>query len=269
MEYYVYLNGTRRGPFAKERVQSLLDDGLLLATDLAADDATSDWKPLSAFQRFAVAPLPASASFPIEPIPKASLATANPCAPAGGATELSEGFTISPNETPCYRTSLHWFIFIRFALFGLALLVFAAVPFAIVVQALTGSERGWFVLPLPTFLLLPSAIAFANSEIVITDRRVLIRAGIIRRQSVEMLVSKVESIAVDQGFLGRMFDFGTVRIRGMGGFEEAFGSIAHPHQFRDWIQRLQSGEGSGGNQTATETDVAAHSGAPGRPSGSG
>ncbi|MEP6823020.1 MAG: PH domain-containing protein [Chthoniobacterales bacterium] len=153
--------------------------------------------------------------------------------------------TLSPNEKPCFITSLHWFIFVRFALAGLALFVFAAVPFAIAVQALTGSELGWWLLPFPTFVLLVPTVAFAGSEFVITDRRVLIKTGIVHRKTAEIFLSKVESISVEQTFLGRIFDFGAVRIRGTGGFEEAFDSIAHPFQFRTWVQRLQSGEDVG------------------------
>lgn len=235
MDFFVYLNGVRRGPFTESRIRSFLADGLLLPTDLAANEATGAWKPLSTFESLTVArPEPAA----ILPAPIA------PGPPVPPAIELGPyaRSTLAPNETPCYKSSLHWFIFVRFALAGVVLFIFAAVPFAIAVQALTGSELGWFVLPLPMFLLVPPAVAFASSEIVITNRRVLIKTGIIRRQTAEMFISKVESIGVEQGFLGRMFDFGQVRIRGTGGFEESFDSIARPLQFRNWIQRLQGGD---------------------------
>ncbi len=237
MKYDVYLNGAPRGPFSEERVQSFLDAGLLLPTDLASDHAQSDWKALAACARFhtgtTAVPL---ASSPPPPAPP-------PILPPPVALGPYARSTLSPNETPCYQTSLHWFIFARFGLAGVVLFICAAVPFAIAVQALTGSELGWFVLPLPAFLLVPPTVAFASSEIVLTDRRVLIKTGVIRRKTAEVFLSKVESITIEQGFLGRMFDFGTVRIRGTGGFEERFESIAHPLVFRNWVQRLQGGEG--------------------------
>lgn len=251
MDFYVYLNGARRGPFPEERIQTFLDNGLLLAADLAADEATTDWKPLSAFHRFktdATTPAQPPATRPIVPAaaPETPLPSMKPEAASTGLDAGALGpyarSTLSPNERPCFITSLHWFIFVRFALAGLALFVFAAVPFAIAVQALTGSELAWWLLPLPTFLLLAPTVAFASSEFVITDRRVLIKTGIVHRKTAEVFISKVESVSVDQSFMGRMFDFGTVRIRGTGGFEEAFDSIAHPFQFRTWVQRLQSGE---------------------------
>ncbi|MEP6808886.1 MAG: PH domain-containing protein [Chthoniobacterales bacterium] len=245
MEFYVYLNGARRGPFREERLQALLDEGALLPTDLAADSAASEWKPISAFRRFTPSAVEKVAeSLTIAPGPSEATAVRVPESPPAVAIPIGPyaRATLSPNETPCYQTSLHWFVFVRFGLLALALFFFAAIPLAIGIQALTGSELGRLILPLPAVLLLPPTIAFASSEIVITNRRVLLKTGVIRRQTAEVFLSKVESIAVDQGFLGRMFNFGSVRIRGTGGFEETFDGIAKPLLFRNWVQRLQSGE---------------------------
>ncbi len=66
------------------------------------------------------------------------------------------------------------------------------------------------------------------TEIAVTDRRVIYNRGLIRRQTNEMNMDKVESVQVDQSVLGRMFDFGTVRILGTGeGFERYGPSRAH------------------------------------------
>lgn len=252
MEFYLYLNGARRGPFREEQVQALLSEGLLLPTDLAGDRPDGNWQPLADFRRFQAETVsgvgnrePAlGASSPSRPPPPAPPPNVTSGPRALAPTDLGpySRSTLAPDEKAYYKTSLHWFIFARFAGAGVILFIFAAVPFAIAVQALTGSEAGWFVLPLPAFLLVAPAVAFASSEIVITDRRVLIKTGVIRRQTAEMFISKVESIAVDQGFLGRLFNFGTVRIRGTGGFEESFDTIARPLEFRNWVQRVQGGE---------------------------
>jgi hypothetical protein len=39
---------------------------------------------------------------------------------------------------------------------------------------------------------------------------------------------------------GRIFNYGTVEIRGTGGSSESFATIAAPLQFRDAIQSVQS-----------------------------
>jgi hypothetical protein len=260
MQFYLYLNGVRRGPFSEERVQSLLSDRVLVSSDLAAAESGGEWRMLSSFQQFRVEPeLPDanSAAIPASALPRmvGSLEPAPvPAAEPKGSPPGSElprisadalgryaRATLGSNETPFYRTSLHWIVFVRFAVLALLVFLFVAMPLAIGIQVLTGSQIGWFALPLPAFIMLPPTLAFASSELVITDQRVLIKTGIITRQTLEMFIPRVESVAVHQALLGRMLDFGTVTIRGMGGSEEAFEAIAHPLEFRNTVQRLQSG----------------------------
>jgi hypothetical protein len=59
---------------------------------------------------------------------------------------------------------------------------------------------------------------------------------VIRRHSLETLLSKIESVAVEQSILGRTLDFGTIVISGTGGSKEPFHRIAEPMQFRRQVQ---------------------------------
>lgn len=247
---FVYLNGTRRGPFTEEQVRTFLHDGLLQSSDLASGSADGNLKPLDAFFAGLAAeaePLamktevPALQAAPVSlPIPSAAPQTppASPGLPLHSLGPYARA-TLAPNETAYYKTSLHWIVFARFALMALLAFLFIAMPFAIAVQAITGSQIGWFALPLPAFMMIPPALAFVSSELVITDARVLIKSGIVRRQSLEMFIPKIESVAIDQGFIARLLDYGTVIIRGTGGFEEPFEAIARPIEFRNWVQRMQ------------------------------
>ncbi len=227
MEFYVYLNGERRGPFPEHRVRSYLADGFLQPSDLAGPQADGEWKPLATL--LSVTP---AAPNTIEP--RAAEGISNDS--LGSYTRA----TISPTETPHYKTSIHWIIFARYTLLGLLAFFFLAIPFGIGVQAFTASHLGWFALPLPMLALIPPALIYASSELVITSGRVLIKTGYVHRQTREMFVSKIESVAVDQSVVGRMLDYGTVVIRGTGGSEELFDTIAHPLEFRNHVQRLQT-----------------------------
>ena len=264
MQFYLYLNGAKRGPLSAERVQLLLDDGVLQSSDLASNEADGEWKPLGSFTLTASPPpreqltepdvktTPAPEPLRAQPVPPAlppvplprpvsELAADLPPLPRDALGPYSRS-TLAPNETPFYKTSLHWIIFVRFGILGLLVFLFVGMPLAIGVQVLTGSELGWWVLPLAVLFLVPPTLAFASSELVITDRRVLIKTGVVRRQTLEMFISKIESVGVDQGFFGRMFDYGSVLVRGTGGFEQGFEAIAAPLEFRRWVHRLQSGE---------------------------
>jgi uncharacterized membrane protein YdbT with pleckstrin-like domain len=98
----------------------------------------------------------------------------------------------------------------------------------------------WLLLVIPAGILFSAAVTVKTSELVITDRRVLIKVGFIQRHTFEMFISKIESVAVFQSMLGRLFNYGTVEIRGTGGSAESFATIAAPLPFRDAIQLVQS-----------------------------
>jgi uncharacterized membrane protein YdbT with pleckstrin-like domain len=73
------------------------------------------------------------------------------------------------------------------------------------------------------------------TEIAVTNRRVIYKKGLIRLHTNEMNMDKVESVQVGQSFLGRMFDFGTVKILGTGEGIEALRTIASPIKLRNSI----------------------------------
>jgi uncharacterized membrane protein YdbT with pleckstrin-like domain len=77
---------------------------------------------------------------------------------------------------------------------------------------------------------------YAGAEFAVTDRRVIMKLGLVRRVSVEIVLDRVESLIVEQGLLGRMFDFGSVSIVGTGGTKDPFHLIADPMGFRRAVQ---------------------------------
>jgi uncharacterized membrane protein YdbT with pleckstrin-like domain len=74
------------------------------------------------------------------------------------------------------------------------------------------------------------------TEIAVTNRRVLVKVGLLTRRSIEIMLSKIESIRVEQSLVGRMLSFGTIVVRGTGGTPEPFAKIAHPLEFRRNVQ---------------------------------
>ena len=68
-----------------------------------------------------------------------------------------------------------------------------------------------------------------------TNRRVIHKRGFIRRRTIEMSRSQVESVDVDQSVLGRVMNFGDVVVRGTGTTPEPFRFIADPLRFRSAI----------------------------------
>jgi uncharacterized membrane protein YdbT with pleckstrin-like domain len=89
-----------------------------------------------------------------------------------------------------------------------------------------------------TLWILP-IIDSITSEFAITNKRIIIKSGLISRRTLEMNIAKVESVNVDQGILGRILGYGVVTVIGTGGTRETFQSIADPLAFRKAFQQLQ------------------------------
>jgi len=145
---------------------------------------------------------------------------------------------LEPGEKVVFKTRLSWTLYgpaIVYALLALALTVLSTtvaglgvIAFAIAalavlaaLAALFGFLRAWF--------------RRWTTEIAVTDRRVVLKRGFIRRHTVEMNMQKVESVDVDQTQLGRIFNYGTVTIKGTGSTLESLKMIDHPLKLRSAI----------------------------------
>ena len=71
-----------------------------------------------------------------------------------------------------------------------------------------------------------------STEIAITNRRVIAKFGFVRRSTVEINLEKVEALRVEQGFWGRILNFGTIFVTGTGSSVEPIKNIADPLVFR-------------------------------------
>src|SRR5210317_1626814 len=79
-------------------------------------------------------------------------------------------------------------------------------------------------------------IAYFGSEFGVTGKRVISKKGIISRNASEMNLSSIESVNVDQGIIGRILDFGTLKISGRGTTSVDFENIDGPVKVRKLIQ---------------------------------
>jgi len=85
---------------------------------------------------------------------------------------------------------------------------------------------------------LQAVIVMFTTEFAVTNRRVIAKTGFIRRHALEILLSKVESVSVNQSVLGRLLNFGTVTVTGTGGTKESFRAIADPVRVRNKINQI-------------------------------
>ena len=79
----------------------------------------------------------------------------------------------------------------------------------------------WIVLILPTFgiallLAIYEWLRLRTLEYGVTNKRVILKKGIIGRQTEEMKIGSIETVEIDQGVLGRILDYGDVKVTGRG-----------------------------------------------------
>lgn len=77
------------------------------------------------------------------------------------------------------------------------------------------------------------------TELYITQKFTIAKYGLIRRETIEMLNDKVESIRVNQSILARILNYGNIIVVGAGGSPSPIRFIAEPLEFRRQLLYVQ------------------------------
>jgi uncharacterized membrane protein YdbT with pleckstrin-like domain len=153
--------------------------------------------------------------------------------------------TLIPGEKIVYQTRLHWIVMLAnlvtalalFALGGL-LLWYVSTHSGLEAATVFGMNlTGAVLLGCGLIALLAGAVRRNATEMAVTNRRVVVKKGLVRRTTIEMLLNKVESIEVRETTWGRLLGYGTIVVVGSGGSTEPFSQIAHPLAFRSQLQQ--------------------------------
>ncbi len=140
---------------------------------------------------------------------------------------------LGEGERIVYRAAVsRWKFFLSYLVGGLFL--FAALGAFIT----SGNQAGaWHavvatLLVIGVVVILSAVIRRQTTELVLTDRRIIMKSGLISRDTVEMNLNKVESLHVNQGLLGRILNYGDVTVVGTGASLEPLRGIARPIELR-------------------------------------
>jgi hypothetical protein len=77
-----------------------------------------------------------------------------------------------------------------------------------------------------------------SRDFAVTNKRVMMKVSVFNSRSVELLLNKIEAIAVNQSLVGRMFGYGDIEVTGSGGTEEEFANIQAPLELRRAVQSV-------------------------------
>ncbi len=143
---------------------------------------------------------------------------------------------LQPNERVKAVGTLHWSVYLP----GVLLLALADVLVFVALGKDPGARHT---------VLLSAAVIFAASlahialtwlrcrgtEILVTNRRVLYKSGIVSRHTAEMNISKIETVDIVQGIGGRLLNYGTLLIHGTGETLEPLRQVVAPLTLRNAI----------------------------------
>jgi uncharacterized membrane protein YdbT with pleckstrin-like domain len=146
---------------------------------------------------------------------------------------------LAPGERVVHRAEIsHW----QFALSYLVGLVAIGGAIAAWAYGLPQTTTGLVAIAacaiVGVIIILAALIRRSTTELALTDRRIIAKRGLVSRDTVEMNLSKVESLHVNQGLMGRLLDYGDVTVVGTGSSLEPLRGISDPLELRRKLGEL-------------------------------
>ncbi|GHU88766.1 hypothetical protein FACS189476_06470 [Spirochaetia bacterium] len=143
-------------------------------------------------------------------------------------------------ETVIYYPDLHWMFLIKPILLvavSIVLLITKELTAAYVLVWADTVDFAYRIAVVIIFIaaliyLLWTIIEFYLVEYSITNKRLILKKGFFTSTLVDMPIEKVESIICVQSLLGRIFNYGTILVSGVGGMTPRYSTIRKPHKIR-------------------------------------
>jgi uncharacterized membrane protein YdbT with pleckstrin-like domain len=144
---------------------------------------------------------------------------------------------LQPGEKVLYSTNAHWIFYLPAIGAGIVAIFFLVVSRVFVEGSLTLVCLGLATIAalLALYQMLTAWFHRWTTETDVTNLRVVHKTGFIKRRTFEMSLDKVESVDVYQSILGRILNYGDVKVRGVGEGAETIKTIASPLDFRNHI----------------------------------
>ncbi len=157
-----------------------------------------------------------------------------------------------PGENLEYAGTLHWIIFLP-GIFSCCLGAFLCLSpetlnHMLGIGLLKGITIYLLGIGLVTvcagiFMMMHAYLRLISTELAITNRRVIAKAGFISRITFEVMLNRVEGANIDQTVWGRILGFGSILVHGTGGGITPIDYVADPLTFKKilliWVQKNQ------------------------------
>lgn len=129
-----------------------------------------------------------------------------------------------PGEEVIAEARPHWAIFVGPALVLLLGLMMGRVGgFLVFLGLVWGAFR---------------VLVYLTTELAVTNKRVIAKSGIVRRNVIDVANTKIEGVTYHQGIIGRIFGYGSILVRGTGVGQVPIPFIGRPEYLKQEVGRV-------------------------------
>jgi hypothetical protein len=143
--------------------------------------------------------------------------------------------TLGKNETVLYRAQIHSIFYIRVWVLFIILSACGG-GLAYNYPTYTGTVTSIVLFLVSTIFCLYLIIPLWTLEIALTNLRIVRKRGFLTRRTHELEVQAIEEVNLRQSFIGRILNYGTIIVRGIGDVDDMIlYGVSNPLTFRKEI----------------------------------
>lgn len=135
---------------------------------------------------------------------------------------------LQPGEEVIYVAKLHFFLFVQ----PIVLLLLGWWLYGTDTKVI--HYGGILLLFFGLVSLIQRIMVKIGSVYAVTNKRVILKTGVVSRRAVDLVLAKCEGLQIKQSVMGRIFGFGTITVT-TGGAGSSYPFIADPLRFKKEI----------------------------------
>jgi uncharacterized membrane protein YdbT with pleckstrin-like domain len=140
---------------------------------------------------------------------------------------------LAHGERIVFETRRHWLAMVPTVLIDVVLVVAIFVLFGLLATAGPVAFLSLVLLVIPAVHFLVRWLIWRSEQYIVTTQRVIDVRGIFSKHVSDSSLEKVNDVVLDQSFLGRILDYGDIRvITGSDIGADTFRRMAHPLEFK-------------------------------------
>jgi uncharacterized membrane protein YdbT with pleckstrin-like domain len=156
--------------------------------------------------------------------------------------------SLGANETVHYVGHFHWMNYV---------LAYGALIISLILGLFTYAPKYPALALISPFIgiiiFLAVMVPIWTTEIAVTNQRIILKRGLIKRITHELQLRAIEEVNLDQDVLGRILNYGKISVYGTGEEEIVFPTLGDPLGLR---RAMQEAIGQAQNTTAPTLDPA-------------